>query len=67
MWIPAFILIVGLFTVIFVSEKYNIRLGGVVVVPLLGMYVLFDFRALPLFVISNENGYPGPLGDGKDV
>lgn len=48
MWIPAFILIVGLFTVIFVSEKYNIRLGGVVVVPLLGMYVLFDFRA-PLY------------------
>lgn len=57
MWLPAGVLITGLVAVIFATERYGLRFGGVVVVPLLGLYVLFDYRALPLFLISAATAY----------
>lgn len=59
MLIAASVLIVGLVAVILVSERYGLRFGGVVVVPLLAMYVLFDYRALPLFAVSSAVAYAG--------
>lgn len=61
MWIPAAVLVTGLFAVIFATERYGLRFGGVVVVPLLAMYVLFDYRALPLFVISTATAFASLL------
>jgi len=40
---------------------HGLRFGGVLVVPLLGLYVLFDYRALPLFAISTAASYLGLL------
>lgn len=57
MLIPAAVLVTGLFAVIFATERYGLRFGGVVVVPLLAMYVLFDYRALPLFAVSTATAY----------
>jgi hypothetical protein len=50
-------LIVGFISVVFASERFGLRFGGVVVVPLLGMYMLFDYRALPLFAASTAVAY----------
>jgi len=55
--VPAAILVIGLFAVILAAELYNLRFGGVVVVPLLAVYMLFDMAALPLFVISTAAAY----------
>jgi len=57
MLIPGIILIVGFISVVFASERFGLRFGGVVVVPLLAMYMLFDYRALPLFAASTAVAY----------
>lgn len=57
MLIPAATLVVGLLAVVFATERYGLRFGGVVVVPLLAVYILFDPGALPLFVISTATAY----------
>lgn len=57
MWIPAAVVVTGLLAVIFATERYGLRFGGVVVVPLLAMYMLFDYRTLPLFVVSMGAAY----------
>jgi hypothetical protein len=57
MLVPVGILIVGLVAVILASEWFGLRFGGVVVVPLLAMYMLFDSRALPLFAVSTVVAY----------
>jgi hypothetical protein len=50
-------LIVGFISVVFASERFGLRFGGVVVVPLLSMYMLFDVKALPLFAASTAVAY----------
>lgn len=55
--IPAAVLLIGLFAGIFAAQFYDLRFGGVVVVPLLAVYILFDLRAFPLFVISTATAY----------
>jgi len=57
MLIAGIILIVGFISVVFASERFGLRFGGVVVVPLLAMYMLFDYRALPLFAASTAVAY----------
>lgn len=57
MWVPVGVLLTGLIAVILATERYGLRFGGVVVVPLLAVYVLFDVRALVLFVISAATAY----------
>lgn len=57
MLIPAITLIVGLFAVVFATERYGLRFGGVVVMPLLAVYILFESTALPLFAISTLTAY----------
>lgn len=57
MLIPGVILVVGFITVVVASEWYGLRFGGVVVVPLLALYMLFDYKALPLFAASTAVAY----------
>lgn len=52
MWISATVLLVGLLAVIIATEVYGLRFGGVVVVPLLAVYIQFDWLAAPLFIVS---------------
>lgn len=55
--VPTAVLSIGLFAVVLAAEFYDLRFGGVVVVPLLAVYVLFDMVALPMFVISATAAY----------
>lgn len=53
------ITILGLLFSILVSHRSGLRMGGVIVVPLLAVYTLYSFIALPLFLISAILAYIG--------
>lgn len=52
MWAAALLLSVGFALVALLTHWSGVRLGGVVVVPLVALYTLINAWALPLFVVS---------------
>lgn len=54
-----FIVAIGLLVGIWLASRWSLRLGGVVVVPLLAVYTFFNVTALPIFVLSTCIAYPG--------
>jgi hypothetical protein len=53
----AAITILGLAIGIAITQHLGLRLGGVIVVPLLAVYSLYSFAALPLFLVSGVVAY----------
>lgn len=57
MLVAALISIIGLVLGIAIVEKTGLRMGGVIVVPVLAVYSLYTFTALPLFLLSAAIAY----------
>lgn len=55
--VAALISIIGIVLGIVIVEKTGLRLGGVIVVPVLAVYSLYTFSALPLFLLSATIAY----------
>lgn len=51
------VLTVGFVAIVGATHRFDLRLGGVVVVPLLAVYTLRNVEALPLFVLSGVTAY----------
>ncbi|OIB57767.1 poly-gamma-glutamate biosynthesis protein PgsC/CapC [Natrialba sp. SSL1] len=51
--------VLGLLLGIGLVQSYGLRLSGVLVVPLFAVYVLYDFLALPVFVLGTAAAYVG--------
>ena len=45
-------LLVGLSGGLIATRAGNLRLGGVVIVPLVAIYALYNFNSLPVFVFG---------------
>lgn len=59
MIIATSILVIGLLTGILLVQRTGLRMGGVIVVPLLAVYSLYSFIALPFFLGSAIFAYVG--------
>lgn len=57
MLVAALITIIGILLGIAIVEKTGLRMGGVIVVPVLAVYSLYTFSALPLFLLSAAIAY----------
>ena len=57
MLVAALISIIGIVLGIGIVEKTGLRMGGVIVVPVLAVYSLYTFSALPLFLLSAAIAY----------
>lgn len=57
MIVAATITILGIAIGIGVTQRAGLRMGGVVVIPLLAVYSLYSFEALPLFVVCGIIAY----------
>lgn len=57
MLVAALISIVGIILGIAIVERTGLRMGGVIVVPVLAVYSLYTFSALPLFLLSATIAY----------
>lgn len=57
MLVAALISIIGIGLGIAIVEKTGLRMGGVIVVPVLAVYSLYTFTALPLFLLSAAIAY----------
>ncbi|WP_336343191.1 poly-gamma-glutamate biosynthesis protein PgsC/CapC [Halalkalicoccus ordinarius] len=57
MLVAALISIIGIVLGIAIVEKTGLRMGGVIVVPVLAVYSLYTFTALPLFLLSAAIAY----------
>ncbi|ELY85483.1 poly-gamma-glutamate biosynthesis protein PgsC/CapC [Natrialba taiwanensis] len=57
MIVAAAITILGIAIGIGVTQYRGLRMGGVIVVPLLAVYSLYSFEALPLFLITATTAY----------
>ncbi|AXR80856.1 poly-gamma-glutamate biosynthesis protein PgsC/CapC [Natrarchaeobaculum sulfurireducens] len=59
MIVAATLTVIGLLLGIALVQSYALRLSGVLVVPLFAVYVLYDFLALPVFVLGTVAAYVG--------
>lgn len=50
---------VGITVVIFATERYDLRLGGVIAMPLMAIYGLRSFWTIPVFILSAMAAYVG--------
>ncbi|APX96872.1 poly-gamma-glutamate biosynthesis protein PgsC/CapC [Natronorubrum daqingense] len=57
MFAAAAVTILGLVIGSIITQETGYRLGGVIVVPLLAVYSLYSFAALPLFLVSGVVAY----------
>lgn len=52
MLVAALVLVLGFLSVAYVTQSRGLRLGGTIVVPVLALYTLKNFIALPVFLVS---------------
>lgn len=57
MLVAAILLALGFFLVAYVTQTRGLRMGGTVVVPVLTLYTLKNFVALPVFLVSFGMAY----------
>lgn len=57
MLVSLLVTIMGLLAGLILVQRTGLRLGGVLVVPLLAVYTLYAFSALPLFLLSTTFTY----------
>lgn len=48
---------IGITVVIFATERYDLRLGGVIAMPLMAIYGLRSFWTIPVFILSAAAAY----------
>lgn len=61
MVITALVVAIGVLVGTWVTYVHDLRLSGVIVIPLLAVYTLINFAALPVFVVSAILAYAGIL------
>jgi hypothetical protein len=57
MLIATTVLLLGLLVGIVVAQLYGLRLGGVIIVPLVAVYLLRSFATFPIFLLSTIAAY----------
>lgn len=57
MLIATTVLLLGLLAGIVVAQLYGLRLGGVIIVPLVAVYLLRSFATFPIFLLSTIAAY----------
>jgi len=57
MLIATTVLLLGLLAGIIVAQLYGLRLGGVIIVPLVAVYTLRSFATFPVFLLSTVTAY----------
>jgi hypothetical protein len=57
MIIALLMMLVGLLASITASQLYGLRLGGVIIVPLVAVYLLRSFGTFPIFILSTVSAY----------
>ena len=59
MLISVFLAVIGILSVIILTQFFGYRLGGVIVVPVLAIYTCKNFFMLPLFLAGFIIAYLG--------
>ena len=59
MLVAIILAVIGILSVIMITQVLGYRLGGVIVVPVLAVYALKNFIMFPVFVISALIGSVG--------
>ncbi|WP_440955823.1 poly-gamma-glutamate biosynthesis protein PgsC/CapC [Methanosarcina sp. Mfa9] len=59
MLVAIILAVIGILSVITITQVLGYRLGGVIVVPIMAVYALKNFVMLPVFVISALTAYVG--------
>lgn len=59
MLIAVLLAVIGITSIIILTQLFGYRLGGVIVVPVLAVYTCKNFLMLPLFLVGSIVAYLG--------